>query len=74
MTATKIYTTAIIGGGAAGVMAAMRSVLNNDDTLFFPGSGKDKKKSRGFWVRKVENMPGHLSYNRGIEQPNNENL
>lgn len=71
---SKIYTTAVVGGGAAGVMATMRSVLNNDDTLFFPGTGKHKKKSRGFWVKKVENMPGHLKYSRGIEEPNNENL
>ncbi|MCO4792537.1 MAG: NAD(P)/FAD-dependent oxidoreductase [Bacteriovoracaceae bacterium] len=55
-------------------MAALRAVLNNDETLFFPGSGKDKKKSRGFWVRKVENVPGHLGYKRGIEDPNKESL
>ena len=70
----KIYPIAIIGGGSAGTMAVLRTVLNNDETLFFPGSGKDKKRSRAFWVRKVENMPGHLDYKRGIEDPNLESL
>jgi len=70
----KIYPIAIVGGGSAGTMAALRTVLNNDETLFFPGSGKDKKRSRAFWVRKVENMPGHLGYKRGIEDPNLESL
>ena len=70
----KIYDVAVIGGGSAGTMAAMRTVLNNDECLFFPGSGKDKKKSRAFWVTKVENMPGHLHYKKGIEEPNKESL
>ncbi len=70
----KIFTIAVVGGGSAGVMAAMRSVLNNDETLFFPGAAKHKKKSRAFWVKKVENMPGHLRYDKGIENPNLENL
>jgi thioredoxin reductase (NADPH) len=52
----------------------MRSVLNFDETLFFPGSPKNKKKSRAFWVSKVENIPGHLSYKKGIDEPNLENL
>lgn len=55
-------------------MAALRTVLNNDECLFFPGSPKDKKKSRAMWVRKVENMPAHLGYKRGIEDPNAETL
>ena len=53
-------------------MAVMRSVLNNDDVLFFPGSPKNKKKSRAFWVTKVENMPAHLDYKKGIDDPNRE--
>jgi len=52
----------------------MRTVLNNDETLFFPGTAKDKKRSRAFWVSKVENVPGHLRFTKGIEQPNRENL
>lgn len=70
----KIYPTAVIGGGSAGVMATMRSVLNFDETLFLPGSPKHKKKSRAFWVAKVENIPGHLEYKKGIDQPNAENI
>lgn len=70
----KIYPVAIVGGGSAGTMAALRSVLNNDETLFFPGSAQDKKRSRALWVAKVENVPGHLGYKKGIEQPNRESL
>jgi thioredoxin reductase (NADPH) len=70
----KIYDVAIIGGGSAGTMAALRSVLNNDETILFTGTGKDKKKSRAMWVTKVENMPGHLEYKKGIDQPNRESL
>jgi thioredoxin reductase (NADPH) len=64
----------VIGGGSAGVMSVLRTVLNNDDCLFFPGTAKDKKKSRALWVRKVENMPAHFGYKRGIEEPNAETL
>lgn len=70
----KVFDVAVIGGGSAGTMAALRTVLNNDECLFFPGSPKDKKKSRALWVRKVENMPAHLGYKRGIEEPNLETL
>lgn len=70
----KIYEVAVIGGGSAGTMAAIRVVLNNDECLFFPGSPKDKKKSRAFWVTKVENMPAHFDYKKGIEEPNKLSL
>lgn len=70
----KIYPVCVIGGGSAGTMAALRTILNNDECLFFPGSPKDKKKSRALWVRKVENMPAHFHYKRGIEDPNAETL
>lgn len=70
----KIYPVCVIGGGAAGTMAVLRTVLNNDECLFLPGSAKDKKKSRALWVRKVENMPAHFGYKRGIEDPNAETL
>ena len=66
----KIYSVCVIGGGSAGTMAALRTILNNDECLFFPGSPKDKKKSRALWVRKIENMPAHFHYKRGIEDPN----
>ncbi|MFY7991713.1 MAG: NAD(P)/FAD-dependent oxidoreductase [Bacteriovoracaceae bacterium] len=69
-----IYPVTVIGGGSAGVMAVLRCVLNNDNVLYFPGSPKDKKKSRALWVRKIENMPAHFNYKRGIEEPNLETL
>lgn len=71
---SRIYQIAVIGGGAAGVMSVLRGVLNNDEVLFFPGSAKDKKRSRGFWVAKVENMPGYQGYKKGIENPNKDTL
>ena len=70
----KIYDIAVIGGGSGGVMATLRSVLNNDETILFPGSPKHNKKSRALWVSKVENMPGHLQYKKGIVEPNRESL
>ena len=71
---SRVYSIAVVGGGSAGTMAVLRCVLNNDETLFFPGTPKDKKRSRAFWVSKVENMPAHLSYAKGIEGPNKESL
>lgn len=70
----KIYPVCVIGGGSAGTMAALRTVLNNDECLFFPGSPKNKKKSRALWVKKIENIPGHYQYSRGIEEPNNQTI
>jgi thioredoxin reductase (NADPH) len=70
----KVYPVCVIGGGSAGTMAALRTILNNDKCLFFPGSPKDKKKSRALWVRKVENVPAHLGYKKGIEDPNLETI
>lgn len=70
----KVYEVAVIGGGSAGVMAVIRTVLNNDDCLFFPGTAANKKRSRAFWVTAVENMPAHLNYKKGIEEPNRQSL
>ncbi|MES2528627.1 MAG: NAD(P)/FAD-dependent oxidoreductase [Bdellovibrionota bacterium] len=70
----KVYPVCVIGGGSAGIMAVLRTVLNNDDCLFLPGTAKDKKKSRALWVRKIENMPAHFNYKRGIEEPNAETI
>ena len=70
----KVYDVAVIGGGSAGAMACIRTVLNNDDCLFFPGTPQDKKRSRAFWVTTVENMPAHLNYKKGIEEPNKLSL
>lgn len=70
----KVYPVCVIGGGSAGTMAVLRTVLNNDECLFFPGTPKDRKKSRELWVRKIENIPGHFHYNRGIQEPNQETI
>ena len=69
-----LYPICVIGGGSAGTMSVLRSILNNDLCLFFPGTAKDRKKSRAFWVSKVENMPGHVGYKKGIEEPNKETI
>ncbi len=71
---SQVYEIAVIGGGSAGTMATIRTVLNNDETILFPGSPLDKKRSRALWVTKVENIPGHLKYKKGIEEPNRESL
>ena len=70
----QTFDVAVIGAGSAGVMAALRAVLNNDTCLLFSGSPQDKKRSRALWVKKVENMPAHFNYRRGIEDPNAETL
>lgn len=63
---------AVIGSGSAGAMAALRIVLNNNDCLLFPGTPQHKKASRALWVSKIENMPAHFGYKKGIEEPNAE--
>jgi thioredoxin reductase (NADPH) len=70
----KVYPICVIGGGASGVMAVLRSVLNNDECLFFPGTPLNKKRSRAMWVRKVENIPHYFHYKKGIEDPNKETI
>lgn len=74
MDSSKIYPITVIGGGAAGVMATLRAILNNDECLFFSGSPVDKKRSRALWVKKVENIPGFSHYQRGIEDPNRQTI
>lgn len=74
MTEQKIYPVCVIGGGAAGIMAALRVILNNDECLLIPGNPQDKKRSRAMWVRKIENIPGFFNYKKGIEEPNAEAL
>ncbi len=70
----KVFDIAVIGGGSAGPMAVQRAILNNNECLFFPGSPKNKKQSRAFWVTKVENMPAHFHYKKGITDPNKETI
>lgn len=70
----KVYPIAIIGAGAAGTMAVKRAVLNNNDTLLFTGAKQDQRRSRGTWVRKVDNIPGLEKYARTILELRNETV
>jgi thioredoxin reductase (NADPH) len=74
MNSPFIYDVAVIGAGAAGMQATLRAVLNNDATLLFTGDARSRKRSREFWVRKVENMPGLFQLNRAIVDTNVEVL
>ncbi|MBT3980199.1 MAG: NAD(P)/FAD-dependent oxidoreductase [Bacteriovoracaceae bacterium] len=74
MSESENFKVAVVGGGSSGVMAALRGVLNNDQVVLYTGSAKAKKKSRALWVGKVENMPGHLDYKKGIVNPSMETL
>ncbi len=69
-----MHSLAIVGSGAAGTMALLRATLNNDDCIVFPGTPKDRKRSRAMWVRKIENMPAHFGYAKGIDDPMHEVL
>ncbi len=70
----KVYPIAIIGAGAAGTMAVKRAVLNNNETLLFLGAKQERRRSRGNWVRKVDNMPGFSRYSRTVLELRNEAL
>ena len=54
----ELFSIAVIGAGAAGSMAYLRSVLNFDNTVLFTGSPQTTKRGRGTWVSEVDNMPG----------------
>lgn len=70
----QIYSIAIIGAGAAGTMAAKRAILNDDEILWFAGAKKERRNSRGNWVRKIENIPGFERYTRAILELRNETM
>jgi thioredoxin reductase (NADPH) len=70
----KIYSIAIIGSGAAGTMAVKRAVLNNNEALLFTGAKQERRRSRGNWVRKVDNVPGLAKYQRTVLELRNEVL
>ena len=70
----KIYPIAIIGAGAGGSMAVKRAVLNNNEVLLFTGTKQERRRSRGNWVRKVDNIPGLGKYERTILELRNEVL
>lgn len=69
---SKIYPIAIIGAGASGTMAANRAVLNNNEVLLFAGAKQERRRSRGNWVRKVDNVPGLGKYQRTVLELRNE--
>lgn len=70
----KVYPIAIIGAGAAGSMAVKRAVLNNNKVLLFTGAKQEQKRSRGYWVRKIDNIPGFGKYERAVLELRNESL
>jgi thioredoxin reductase (NADPH) len=70
----KIYPIAVIGAGAAGTMAVKRAVLNNNEVLLFTGAKQERKRSRGNWVRKIDNIPGLAKYERALLELRNEAL
>lgn len=68
----KVYPIAIIGAGASGTMAANRAVLNNNEVLVFSGAKQERRRSRGNWVREVDNIPGLGKYQRTVLELRNE--
>ncbi len=69
-----VYPIAVIGGGTAGVAAANRAVLNNDEVLLFTGNKKSLTNARGSWVRTVDNVPGLSDYERTVLDLRNKTL
>ena len=65
-----IYEIAVIGGGAAGMMAVNRAVLNNDQVIWFTGDARAQKRSRARWVKQVDNIPGLIGLERAITDSN----
>lgn len=62
----KIFDIAVIGGGAAGQMAALRAVLYHKSTLWFLGDANTNRKGRAQWVASVDNIPGFFDSKRPI--------
>lgn len=60
------YDIAVIGGGAAGQMAALRGVLNHLKVVFFLGDANTSRKGRAQWVDSVDNIPGFFESKRPI--------
>ncbi len=69
-----IYDIAVIGGGAAGMMAAKKGVLNNDRVLFVVGERKNESHARGLWVPKLGNTPSLTDIKRPVVAMRNEML
>ena len=64
------FNIAVIGGGAAGIMAVNRAVLNNDQVVWFTGDARSIKRSRARWVKQVDNVPGLLGLEKSIIDSN----
>jgi thioredoxin reductase (NADPH) len=59
------FDTIVIGCGAAGSMAFLRSVLYCDRTLVLTGDADTQRRSRGVWVGAIDNIPGM----QGVARP-----
>ena len=64
-----IYSVCVIGAGSAGVTAALRTVLNNDDCLLFPGTPKNKKNLELFGFPKLRICHRILLLKKGSRIP-----
>ena len=60
------FDTIVIGCGAAGSMAYLRSVLYCDRTLVLTGDGDTQRRARGVWVGAIDNIPGMHGISRPI--------
>lgn len=52
------WDVAVVGGGAAGTMTALRAVLYGLKTLWYLGDVDARRRSRAPWVSEVQDMPG----------------
>ena len=69
METKKVFDVAVVGGGSAGSMAYLRSVLNFDDTVWFLGDADTARRARATWVFEVENIPGFHGDKKPIMGP-----
>jgi len=67
-----MHDITIIGMGAAGQMALLRSVLNHMKTAVFLGDADTSRRSRATWVAEIENMPVFLGQKRPITNASRE--
>ncbi|HHI79484.1 MAG TPA: NAD(P)/FAD-dependent oxidoreductase [Planctomycetes bacterium] len=70
----ETFQIAVVGGGGAGTMAYLRSVLNGDRTAFFLGNADTKRKGRAIWVQDVDNIPGMHGLQRPITNTTKDTL
>ncbi len=70
----ETFQVAVIGGGGAGTMAYLRSVLNGDRSACFLGNADTKRKGRAIWVQDVDNIPGMQGLQRPIMSATKDTL